>query len=83
MEAKAKRVCNFHHNTMHAFLELCGAMGYENPSQLKPRDIVSRYDAGYRYFDEIHQTLQPNQLLDSTAPTSYLESWTRAEPDRF
>ncbi|MEZ5489350.1 MAG: FMN-binding glutamate synthase family protein [Gammaproteobacteria bacterium] len=83
VEAKAKRVCNFHHNTMHAFLELCGAMGYENPSQLKPKDIVSRYDAGYRYFDEIHQSLQPNQLLDSSAPTSYLESWTRAAPDRF
>ncbi|MCP5348290.1 MAG: FMN-binding glutamate synthase family protein [Gammaproteobacteria bacterium] len=83
VDAKALRVRNFHHHTMNAFMELCGAMGYDNPSKLKPRDIVCRYDAGYRYFDEIHPTLQHNQLLDNTAPTSYLESWTRAHADHF
>jgi len=83
VDAKAERVRKFHDNTVHAFLDLCGALGYDNPSQLKPGDIVCRYDAGYRYFDEIHPTLQPNQLLDSTAPVTYLESWTRADPDRF
>lgn len=83
VDAKAERVRKFHDNTVHAFLDLCGALGYDNPSRLKPGDIVCRYDAGYRYFDEIHPTLQPNQLLDSTAPVTYLESWTRADPDRF
>lgn len=83
IQAKGRRVCNYHHNTMHAFLELCGALGYQNPSQLKASDIVCRHDAGYRYFDEIHETLQPNQLLDSSAPISYLEHWTRADTDRF
>ena len=83
VEAKAVRVRNFHDNTMHAFLDLCGAMGYENPDQLQPGDIVCRYDAGYRLFDEIHTTLQPGQLLDSDLPPEYQQDWDKASPDHF
>ncbi len=83
VEAKAIRVKNFHHNTMHAFLELCGAMGYDNPDRLQPGDIVCRYDAGYRLFDEIHPLLFDGQLLEHTAPPEYQLDWDRASAERF
>ena len=83
VEAKAIRVRNFHNNTMHAFLELCGAMGYDNPDRLKPSDIICRYDAGYRLFDEIHPTLQPGQLLVSDLPEDFQKDWDKASADRF
>lgn len=80
---KATRVYNLHRATVHAFNELCGAMGYDNPALLKPGDIVSRYDAGYRYFDEIHPPILPGQLLDDSAPQRYLNDWHRATPESF
>ena len=83
VEAKAIRVRNFHRNTMHAFLDLCGAMGYNNPDQLRPCDIVCRYDAGYRLFDDIHSTLQPDQLLKSDLPLEFEKDWVKASADRF
>ncbi|MBL4819862.1 MAG: FMN-binding glutamate synthase family protein, partial [Gammaproteobacteria bacterium] len=76
-------VYNLHRATVHAFNELCGAMGYDNPALLKPGDIVSRYDAGYRYFDEIHPPILPGQLLDDSAPQRYLNDWHRATPESF
>lgn len=82
-EEKGTRVYNYHHSTMRAFLDLCGAMGYDNPSRLRPRDIVCRYDAGYKYFDEIHTPLQPGQLLDGSAPAEYLSEWNLARCDAF
>ena len=83
VEAKAIRVRNFHENTMHAFLDLCGAMGHDNPDQLRPCDIVCRYDAGYRLFDEIHPTLQSGQLLDSDSPPEYQKDWDKAGAEHF
>lgn len=80
---KSQRVYNYHRATLHAFTELCGAMGYENPSDLQPRDIICRYDAGYKFFDEIHPSLQPDQLLDGTASVDYLGDWNLATPERF
>jgi glutamate synthase domain-containing protein 2 len=83
VETKAVRVKNFHHNTLHAFLELCGAMGYDNPNRLKPSDIVCRYDAGYRLFDEIHPSLHDGQLLEFTGPPEYQLDWDKASAERF
>jgi glutamate synthase domain-containing protein 2 len=80
---KSDRVFNFHRSTIRAFFELCGAMGYDDPAMLRARDIVCRYDAGYRYFDEIHPTMQPGQLLDDTAPDSFSCDWDLADPNRF
>jgi len=80
---KSVRVFNFQRSTVHAFNELCGAMGYDDPSMLTARDIVCRYDVGYRYFDEIHATLLPGQLLDNTAPDLFLSDWNQADPEQF
>jgi len=80
---KSVRVYNFHRATVHAFNELCGAMGYDDPSMLKPRDIVCRYDRGYKYFDELHTTILPGQLLDGSAPNEYIDEWNLARADRF
>lgn len=83
VDAKSIRVRNFHQNTMHAFLDLCGAMGYDNPDQLQPCDIVCRYDAGYRLFDEIHSTLRPGELLESELPPDFQKDWEKASAEHF
>jgi glutamate synthase domain-containing protein 2 len=83
VEEKSQRVFRYHRATIDAFMELCGAMGYDNPSLLKPSDIIFRYDAGYRHMEEIHPPVLPGQLLDQSAPESYLRDWVIADPSRF
>jgi glutamate synthase domain-containing protein 2 len=83
VEEKALRVYNFHKATVNAFMELCGAMGYDDPGKLKPSDIIIRQDASYRNFAEINITVGPGQLLDGSAPQQYLSDWINASADSF
>ena len=44
IEEKSHRVRNFHKNTIHALLELTGAMGCDDPQKLHPELIQYRID---------------------------------------
>ncbi len=83
VEEKSQRVCNFHHGTVHAFLELCGAMGIDNPRDLTPSDLHSRYEGGMRNFDQIYQPLIPSQLLSESIPAQYRDEWHQASAENF
>ena len=83
VEEKSGRVRNFHHATVEAFLELCGAMGFDNPCDLKPHDLFSRYEGGMKNFDQIYTPLAEAQLLSDTLPASYREDWLKASADSF
>lgn len=53
--SKAERVARFHSETVHAFADILGAMGYTSPSQLKRSDIYRRtYDGSVKSFAEIY-----------------------------
>ncbi|MDP6415743.1 MAG: FMN-binding glutamate synthase family protein, partial [Gammaproteobacteria bacterium] len=80
---KSDRVRNFHHATVHAFLELCGAMGFDNPSKLTPADLYSRCEGGTKNFDQIYCPLDERQLLSGAIPESYRDDWLRASADCF
>ena len=80
---KSDRVRNFHHATVHAFLELCGAMGFDNPGKLTPADLYSRCEGGTKNFDQIYCRLDERQLLSDTIPDSYRMDWLRASADCF
>lgn len=82
VESKAVRVANYHKGTMVAFLEMCGALGYENPSMLKPSDLFRRMEGGLRHFDQIFTPLSPGQLLTSSIPEEYAD-WQRASASSF
>jgi glutamate synthase domain-containing protein 2 len=80
---RAVRVRNYQAGTVAAFLELCGALGYESPEQLKPSDLHQRTDQGLKHFDQIYTPLQTGQLLSGDLPLAYLDAWRQASAHRF
>ena len=82
---KAQRVCNYHHTTVEACFELCGAMGYDSPDKLLPADLYSRCELGMRNYDQIYQPLAEGQLLGDigAVPETYKEDWQRAKAESF
>lgn len=83
VDEKSKRVSNFHHSTLESFQELCGAMGYANPSDLSPGDVFCRDRDGLRNFDQIYTPLEEKQLLGDSIPQAYIEDWKRASASAF
>lgn len=83
VDLRAVRVKNYQAGTVAAFLELCGALGYEYPGQLKPADLHQRTDKGLLHFDQIYTPLSHEQLLMGIVPEAYKEDWHQASADRF
>ena len=80
---KSERVRNFHRATVHSFLELCGAIGFDNPSDLSPTDLFSRSEEGTKNFDQIYAPLNAGQLLSDSIPHNYRDDWMKARSDSF
>lgn len=84
VDEKKHRATNFHKNTMKSFLEIVGAMGLSNPSELKPHFIMRRVDSQcVKPFDEIHEFLKPGQLLGTDIPDSFKKYWDDAHTGQF
>lgn len=84
VEEKKYRAANFHKNTMRSFLELVGAMGLTNPSELKPDLIMRRVsDECVKPFSEIHTYLEPGQLLGPHIPDYFKKYWQLAHTGKF
>ena len=84
IEDKAERVYRYHHNTIHAFLELLGAAGYEQPSQLAPAHIHRRLDFRRSLnYAELFEYLDEGELLAAGAPKGWAKMWAEASADRF
>ncbi len=83
VELRSIRVQNYQAGTVAAFLELCGALGYNSPSDLSPCDLYQRTEAGMRNFNQIYTPLLPDQLLNEAIPPAYAEDWMRASAERF
>lgn len=80
---RSQRVRRFHHATVEAFLELCGAMGLADPDELSASSLLRRGEEGAMPFDLRRRPLEPGQLLSGTAPEPYREDWDRAAPGSF
>ena len=85
IEDKAERVYNYHTATVKNFVELVGAMGLANPSDILPSSVMRRIsDHEVRYFDEIYDFIESGCLLnDATIPARYRRFWEAATPDTF
>jgi glutamate synthase domain-containing protein 2 len=83
VDMRAMRVEHYQKGTVKAFLELCGALGYDNPAQLGPTDLYQRTEAGLRNFDQINVPLKAGQLLTEDVPDFYREDWQRATDQAF
>jgi glutamate synthase domain-containing protein 2 len=75
---------SYHKNTVKSFLEIVGAMGLSNPSDLNPDYIMRRIsDNVAKPFSEIYDYLKPGQLLGSEIPDHFKKHWDNASADRF
>ncbi len=83
VDEKSVRVKNFHHATVEAFLDLCGAMGFSNPDEMTPADLFSRFEGRSKNFDQIYEALLWNQLHTDNIPDSYRDDWLTASADQF
>lgn len=85
IEDKSNRVNRYHSATVKNFIDLVGAMGLDNPSDILPSSVMRRIsDHEVRYFDEIYEFVESNCLLnDATVPAQYRRFWEAATPDTF
>lgn len=84
VDEKKHRVANFHKNTIKSFLEMVGALGLGNPSELTPGHIMRRIGVDQvKSFNEIYEYLTPGQFLVPNIPDSYKHYWEVASAEKF
>lgn len=85
VEDKKARVLRFHHATIKSFTEIVGAMGLDNPSELRPSFIYRRLDrVSAKPFNEIYEYIESGVLLnEETVPESFKKFWSGARTDAF
>jgi glutamate synthase domain-containing protein 2 len=84
VDEKKYRVANFHRNTMKSFLEMVGAMGLDNPSDIKPHHVMRRVsDHCVKTLSDIYKYLEPGELLGEMIPGHLKADWKRAREDAF
>ena len=84
VDDKMQRVSSFHHNTIHSFLEIVGAMGLTNPSQLKPSHLIHRVSKHEsKLLSQVLEYLEPGQLLKGEVPERFKSEWDAANANTF
>ncbi|MEJ2058960.1 MAG: FMN-binding glutamate synthase family protein [Gammaproteobacteria bacterium] len=82
--SKAARVCRFHQATMRSFVNLCGALGVDDPDELQPHHIMRRMAEGTpRTCAEIYPYLETGALLGGSPPPAYAAEWRAASAQHF
>jgi glutamate synthase domain-containing protein 2 len=84
VEDKAKRVFNYHEDTIKTFVELMGAAGIANPDQLTRSHIYRRVFVNeVRTLEDIFPSLVSGCLLNGVVPDRYRDDLARAFADRW
>lgn len=84
VDDKKHRVVNFHRNTMKSFLEIVGAIGLTNPSDIRPYHVMRRVSAERVHsFQDMYHYLQPGDLLGRVIPEYYQIFWEVANAEHF
>ena len=81
---KIDRVCNYHHNTLHALAELLGAAGLEHPQELRPIHFSQRSSTTeVCSFAKLYPALGPGELIDGTQDPRFRDAWEMARAESF
>ncbi len=81
---KAKRVANYHKNTIRALGEVVAAAGCNHPSELKPCHLYHRISATEaRPANEVYNYLKKGSLLNDPDGTYLASSWASASAETF
>ena len=84
IEAKSERVKNFQQNTLHAFYELLGSMGLDNPDKLLPQMIKRRTPYGLQMsVGGLLKPLTENELLDGKCQGNWATWWQQASSEQY
>ena len=84
VDEKKERVANFHKNTIKSFLEMVGALGLDNPSDLTPGHIMRRMSVGQvKTLDKVYTYCTPGQFLGTDIPETYKSDWDMADAEKF
>ena len=64
VEIKSKRVANYHHSTIHSFMELVAAAGLSDPKELTLKHINRRVSMNkIMKYDELYPSVEPGYLI--------------------
>jgi hypothetical protein len=81
---KNKRVANFHKATVKSFGEILGAMGLENPKQLKPWHLLRRVSfQKVQDYSEIYPFLKDGDLLKEPLPAEFFRACQTSSAETF
>ncbi len=85
VDNKTLRVCRYHNATIKSFIEIVGAMGFNNPSDLLPNYVYSRIDeVTVRSFAQIYEYVEPGSFLNpDTLSETYKKFWEAAKAEAF
>lgn len=84
VDDKARRVFNYHKNTIHAFSEVLSSAGLESPEDLRHYHFwVRDGDAVAHPAEERGQWIDKGSLLDGTAHARILRYWDMAQAESF
>jgi glutamate synthase domain-containing protein 2 len=86
VEDKAKRVHNYHKNTVSGLAEMIAAMGIDHPSELKPYHVVRRVNQfEVLTYEEIYHLSEfhPGMFAAGEAAPRYQHWWDEASADTF
>lgn len=77
---KKFRVANYHRLTVHNYVELLGAAGMENASDLTRAHIYRRINLNEMFtFEEIFPTVRVGSFLDDNIPDKYYYDFLKAD----
>ena len=81
---KRARVANFHHETVHSFLELIAAAGLSNPDDVNRTHIKQRTEVNkIQRYDEIYPEISEGRLLKTGLPDDYKSIFKDASIEKF
>lgn len=84
VDDKAERTRRYHAQTVHSFMELLAACGFEHPDELRPWNLQRRISpTEIRHYGELYEFLTPGALLDGRASPQMLHLWNHASADTF
>lgn len=84
VENKAKRVCNFHRNTVEALREVLSAAGLSSPSELRRHYFYHRDGDGVAYpADARGVWLESGSLLEKNIHPAFADDWAMADTASF
>jgi glutamate synthase domain-containing protein 2 len=81
---KRVRVANFHRETIESLAEMLGAIGLDNPADLRPWHIMHRTTpTETKHYGELYDFLRPGELLRTPLPAAYKRACEAASADTF